>query len=73
MTGRSSKVEIEKRKIYVSSLLLQGETTKEICRIVSEKWNIYRRQVERYITSSYTLWHKGFENRRKMFLEYHIA
>ena len=73
MSGRSSKVETEERKIYVSNLLLQGETTREICRNVSEKWSISRRQVERYITSLYTLWHKEFENRRKMILEYHIA
>ena len=73
MSGRSSKVETEERKIYVSNLLLQGETTREICRNASEKWSISRRQVERYITSLYTLWHKEFENRRKMILEYHIA
>ena len=73
MKKKSNKAEIEERKLYVSNLLLEGKETKDICRIATEKWKISRRQVERYITSSYKLWHKDFENRRNMFLEYHIA
>ena len=70
---KANKLEIGKRLTYISELLLEGKSTKDICRIASEKWSISKRQVERYISSSYTLWHKEFENRRKMLLEYHIA
>lgn len=70
---KSNKVEVEERILSISQLLLEGKRTKEICRDMSGKWHISRRQVERYITSSYTLWHKEFENRRKMMLEYHLA
>jgi len=70
---RSNKAEIEDRVLYISQLLLEGKRTKEICRIASEKWKISRRQVERYITSSYKNLHKEFEKRRKRILDYHIA
>jgi hypothetical protein len=70
---KSNKVEIEERILYISQLLLEGKRTKEICRNMSEKWNISRRQVERYITSSYKLWHKEFKNKTKIILDYHLA
>jgi hypothetical protein len=70
---KSNKVEIEERILYISQLLIEGKRTKEICRNMSEKWKISRRQVERYINSSYKLWHKEFKNKTKIILDYHIA
>lgn len=73
ISSKPTKVLIEKRILFISQLLLEGKRTQEICRNMSEKWQISRRQVERYITSSYKLWHKEFKNQTKMFLDYHIA
>lgn len=73
ISTKTNKLEIEERILYISQLLLEGKRTKEICRIASEKWIISRRQVERYITSSYKLWHKEFKNKTKIILDYHIA
>jgi len=73
MKKKSNKAEIEERKLYVSNLLLEGKETKGICRIATEKWKICRRQVERYITSSYTNWHKQFDKKGVAILEYNIA
>ena len=70
---RSNKAEIEERVLYISRLLLEGKSTKEICRIASEKWKISRRQIERYIASAYKNWYKEFEKRRRTILEYHVA
>lgn len=64
---------MKKRLLYISELLLEGKSTKEICRFASEKWHISRRQVERYITSSYINWQKEFENKGEAILEYNIA
>lgn len=73
MKKKSNKAEIEERILYVLNLLLEGKKTKDICRIATGKWNISRRQVERYITSSYKLLHKEFENILKNDLVYHMA
>ena len=73
MKKKANKAEIEERKLYVLNLLLEGKKIKDICRIATEKWNISRRQVERYITSSYELFHKEFENIVKNDIAYHAA
>ena len=70
---KPTKVSIEERILSISQLLLEGKRTNEICRNMSEKWQISRRQVERYIASSYKLWHKEFKNQSKTILDYHIA
>lgn len=73
ISTRTNKLEMKKRLLYVSELLLEGKSTKEICRITSEKWQISKRQIERYISSSYINWQKEFEKRREAILEYNIA
>jgi len=73
MKKKSNKAEIEERKLYVLNLLLEGKKTKEICRVATGKWNISRRQVERYITFSYKLFHNEFENIVKNDIAYHSA
>jgi DNA-binding CsgD family transcriptional regulator len=73
MKKKSNKAEIAERKLYVLNLLLEGKSTKEICRITSEKWQISRRQIERYISSSYTNLLKQFDKKGEVILEYNIA
>lgn len=73
MKKKANKAEIEERKLYILNLLLEGKKTKDICRIATEKWDISRRQVERYITSSYELIHKDFEGIVKNDIAYHYA
>ena len=69
----ANKREIEERIAIVSKQVLNGLTTQEICRNASEKWDISKRQVERYIRRCYNLWHKDFEKKRKRNLDYHFA
>ena len=73
VSSKTTKVAIEKRILHISQLLLEGKRTQEICRNMSEKWQISKRQVERYIASSYKLWHKELKNQTKKILDYHIA
>lgn len=73
ISAKTNKLEMKKRLLYISELLLEGKSTKEICRFASEKWYISRRQVERYITSSYINWQKEFENKGEAILEYNIT
>jgi len=69
----SHKKEIEERIEFVSDQLLREFTTPEIWRNMSVKWDISKRQVERYIRRCYDLWHKDFEKKRKRKLAYHLA
>ncbi len=69
----SNGMEIEKRILEVSRMLLSGLTTKEICWNVMEKYNISKAQVERYIRRCFVYWRRDFKKKRKAGLDYHLA
>ena len=66
-------MEIEKRILEVSRMLLSGLTTKEICWNVMEKYHISKAQVERYIRRCFVYWRRDFKKKRKAGLDYHLA
>jgi len=69
----SNKIEMEKRILEVSKMLLSGLSTKEICYNAILKWDISESQIKRYIRRCYTLWHQDFRKKRKAGLDYHLA
>jgi len=71
--SKSNKIEIDKRILIVSKLLLSGESTKSICYNATLKWDISESQVKRYIRACYTLWKRDFEKKRKAGLSYHLS
>lgn len=58
MGKKADKTEMEKRIYFVYGLLLQGYQTGDICRHVSEKFDVQSRQAERYIRDARKRFHK---------------
>jgi len=71
--SKSNKVEIDKRILIISKLLLSGESTKSICYNATLKWSISESQAKRYIRACYALWKRDFEKKRKAGLSYHLS
>ena len=71
--SKSNKVEIDKRILEVSKMLLSGNSTKDICYYALLNWDISESQVKRYIRHCYTLWHKEFKKKSKANLNYQLA
>ena len=69
----SNKVEMEKRILEVSGMLLSGLSTREILHFASQNWGISERQTKTYIRRCYTLWRRDFKKKRKAGLDYHLA
>lgn len=71
--SKSNKVELDKRILIISKLLLSGESTKNICYNTTQKWGVSDSQVKRYIRACYALWYIDFKKKRKAGLSYHLS
>jgi len=71
--SKSNKVELDKRILEVSKMLLSGNSTKNICYYAQLNWNISDSQTKRYIRHCYTLWQKEFEKKNRGNLHYQLA
>ena len=69
----SNELEMEKRILEVSRMLLSGLSTREILHLASQKWDISERQTKTYIRRCYILWRQDFKKKRKAGLDYHLA
>ena len=70
---KSDKQEVDERVLEVSRQMLRGVQSKIICRNMSVEWELSTRQIERYISSAYKMWHKEYQKRLKSGLDYHMA
>lgn len=68
-----SKQQLEERVLAVSRKMLSGFPTKKICRLMSSEWDVSERQIQRYISKAYTMWHKEYKRRLRAGLDYHMA
>ena len=73
MAEKSDNKQFEERILEVSRQMLRGYSNKRICQNMSEEWNVSERQVNRYISSAYSMWHKEYKKRLKAGLDYHMA
>lgn len=73
MPEKSDKKQLEERILEVSRQMLSGWSNKRIVQDSSLKWNISERQVRKYITKAYAMWHKEYKKRLKAGLGYHMA
>jgi hypothetical protein len=69
----AGKQQMEERVLAVSKQMLKGCSTKEICRLMSSEWDVSERQIQRYISKAYTMWHKEYKRRLRAGLDYHMA
>ena len=69
----ANKQEVEKRVLEISKMLLKGNSNKKICQMMSVEWGVSIRQVNRYISKAYKMWHKEYKKRLKAGLDYHMA
>ena len=69
----ANKQQLEERVLEVSKQLLRGIPSKRICQLMSVKWEVSERQINRYISKAYTMWHKEYQKRLKSGLDYHMA
>jgi hypothetical protein len=73
MPEKSDKQQLEERILEVSRMMLSGIKNKKIVQDGSLKWNISDRQVRKYITKAYAMWHEEYQKRLKAGLNYHMA
>lgn len=73
MSEKSDKKQLEERILEVSRMMLSGIKNKNICQNMSVKWNLSTRQINRYISGAYSMWHKEYQKRLKAGLNYHMA
>ena len=73
MSEKSDKKQLEERVLEVSRQMLRGYTNKKICQNMSAEWDVSERQINRYIASAYSMWHKEYKKRLKAGLDYHMA
>ena len=73
MPEKSDKQQLEERILEVSRMMLSGVKNKKICQNMSVEWNLSIRQINRYISGAYTMWHKEYQKRLKAGLNYHMA
>jgi len=71
--GQMNKQQIDERVLEISKQMLEGVTSKDICHNMSAKWHVSIRQINRYISKAYAMWHKEYEKRLKAGLDYHMA
>jgi len=71
--GQMNKQQVDERVLEVSKQMLSGISSKNICRNMSAKWDVSKRQIERYIRKAYAMWHKEYKKRLKAGLDYHMA
>ena len=69
----ANKQKLEQRVLEISKKMLSGKATKEICRMMSLEWGVSERQIQRYISKAYKMWHKEYQKRLKSGLDYHMA
>lgn len=70
---KSNKVELDKRILIVSKLLLSGKVNKVIFRFASLNWGVSDRQTQNYIRACYALWFKEFKVKHLANVSYHLA
>jgi len=70
---KSDKKQLEERVLEVSRQMLKGYQNKKICQNMSVEWDVSERQINRYISNAYTMWHKEYQKRLKSGLDYHMA
>ena len=73
MAEKSDKKQLEERILEVSRQMLRGYQNKNICQNMSIKWDVSERQINRYISSAYRMWHAEYKKRLKAGLDYHMA
>ena len=73
MSEKSDKKQLEERILEVSRQMLRGYPTKKIVHDSSLKWDISERQVKKYISKAYSMWHAEYKKRLKAGLDYHMA
>jgi hypothetical protein len=67
------KQQMEERILEISRQLLRGYSNKKICQLMSVEWEVSIRQINRYISKAYTMWHKEYKRRLRAGLDYHMA
>ncbi len=73
MSEKSDNKQFEERILEVSRQMLRGYSNKKIVQDSSVKWNVSERQIRKYITKAYTMWHTEYKKRLKAGLDYHMA
>ena len=73
MSEKSDKKQFEERILEVSRQMLRGYTNKKIVQDGSLEWNVSERQIRKYITKAYAMWHTEYKKRLKAGLDYHMA
>jgi len=73
MSEKSDKKQLEERILEVSRQMLRGYTNKKIVQDSSLKWDVSERQIRKYITKAYAMWHAEYKKRLKAGLDYHMA
>ena len=73
MAEKSDKKQLDERVLEVSRQMLRGYSNKKIVQDSSVLWNISERQIRKYITKAYAMWHKEYKKRLKAGLDYHMA
>ena len=73
MSEKSDKKQLDERILEVSRQMLKGYPNKKIVQNSSILWNVSERQIRKYITKAYAMWHKEYEKRLKAGLDYHMA
>ena len=71
--NKSNKVELDKRILIISKLLLSGKVNKVIFRYASLNWGVSDRQTQNYIKACYALWFKEFKVKHLANVSYHLA
>jgi len=66
-------MELNRRILAVSKMLLSGKPNKVIFRYASQNWNITSRQTQSYIKASFALWYDEFKVKHKANVSYHLA
>lgn len=71
--SKSNKIEIDKRLLIISKLLLKGNSTGEILHFTARIWGIEERQTKEYIKRCYSLWYREFEKKFQAGISYHLS
>lgn len=72
MSKKADQIEFDRRIEVISDWLLDGESVYKIVHYSSEKWQVGRRQVEKYIRLARTGWKKAYQKDFKDNLDYHL-
>ena len=65
-TNRADNISIDNRITDIAKMLIKGKTREDICQIISKRYNLSERQVDRYIKQA----KEKIENRQQGSLKY---